>query len=127
MIPNHRVDGLAPDPEESRRGVERCGGSTSFRVYWPNPQGVVMPKISEFFGIAIYVYWRDHGPPHFHAVYAGEEVAITIEDVRVLSGRLPPRATGLVIEWATLHQEELRKIWRQAENLEPLGVIEPLR
>jgi len=86
-----------------------------------------MPKISEFFGIAIYVYWRDHGPPHFHAVYAGEEAAITIEDVRVLSGRLPPRATGLVIEWATLHQEELRKIWRQAENLEPLGVIEPLR
>ena len=40
-----------------------------------------MPKISEFFGIAIYVYWRDHGPPHFHAVYAGDEAAITIEDV----------------------------------------------
>ncbi len=37
MIPNHRVDGLAPDPEETRRGVERCGGYTSFRVNWPNP------------------------------------------------------------------------------------------
>ena len=89
--------------------------------------GVALPKISEFFGIAIYVYWRDHGPPHFHAVYGGEQAAITIEDLRVLSGRLPPRATGLVIEWATLHQEELRNIWRRAENLEPLGVIEPLR
>jgi hypothetical protein len=28
----------------------------------------------------------------------------------VFSGRLPPRVTGLVIEWATLHQQELQKI-----------------
>ena len=89
--------------------------------------GGPLPKVSEFFGIAIYVYWRDHGPPHFHAVYGGDEAAFAIHDSRVLSGRLPPRATGLVIEWATLHREELRDIWRQAENLEPLGVIEPLR
>jgi hypothetical protein len=25
-----------------------------------------MPRISEFFGIAIYMYYRDHAPPHFH-------------------------------------------------------------
>ena len=30
-----------------------------------------MPRLSEFYGIAIYMYWQDHAPPHFHAFYAG--------------------------------------------------------
>jgi len=86
-----------------------------------------MPKVSEFFGIAIYVYYREHGPPHFHALYAGEEVLIAIEGMSVLSGRLNPRALGLVMEWATQHHEELREVWRQAEAHEPLSSIPPLR
>ena len=86
-----------------------------------------MPKISEFFGIAIYVYWREHGPPHFHAVYSGDEASISIEDQQVLNGRLPPRALGLVTEWAALHRDELRAVWTRAQNLEPLGKIDPLQ
>ena len=35
-----------------------------------------MPRISFFYGIAIYMYFRDHAPPHFHAQYAGEEAVI---------------------------------------------------
>jgi len=26
-----------------------------------------MPRISEFFGIVIAMYYNDHSPPHFHA------------------------------------------------------------
>ena len=55
-----------------------------------------MPRISEFFGISIYMYWRDHSLPHFHAIYGGDEVEITIVDLSILAGRLPPRALGLV-------------------------------
>jgi hypothetical protein len=86
-----------------------------------------LPRISEFFGITIYVYWREHPPPHFHAVYAGEEASISIEDGSVLSGTLSARPTALVVEWANLHREELRAVWRQAQNLEPLSRIEPLK
>ncbi len=43
-----------------------------------------MPRISEFFGIVIYMYWRDHGPPHFHAIYAEEEALISIDGLSVL-------------------------------------------
>ncbi len=86
-----------------------------------------MPKVSEFFGIAIYVYYRDHGPPHFHALYSGEEVLVSIDDLSVLEGGLSPRAMGLVTEWATLHQEELRAVWQQARAHEPLSKIDPLR
>jgi hypothetical protein len=86
-----------------------------------------LPKISEFFGIAIYVYYREHMPPHFHAIYGDEEVLIAIDGLSVLCGKLTPRAMGLVIEWANLHQDELRRVWAQAMAQQPLDRIEPLR
>ena len=38
-----------------------------------------MPEISRFFGIIIAMYYRDHAPPHFHAVYGSFEAQICIE------------------------------------------------
>jgi hypothetical protein len=86
-----------------------------------------MPKICEFFGIAIYVYYREHAPPHFHAIYAGQEASIEIDPLRLISGTLAPRAMGLVIEWATLHREELKKVWERAVKHQTLGKIDPLK
>jgi hypothetical protein len=86
-----------------------------------------MPRISEFFGIAIYVYHREHLPPHFHAIYGGDEAQVAIDDLSIMSGSLPPRALGLVVEWATLHRDELRRVWKQALAHEPLSRIEPLK
>lgn len=51
---------------------------------------------------------------------------INIETLALLGGRLPPRALGLVAEWAAMHQDELRKAWQMAKNLEPAGKIDPL-
>jgi len=86
-----------------------------------------MPKISEFFGIAIYIYYREHQPPHFHAIYAEEEALISIDNFSLLSGKLSPKALGLVIEWATQHQAQLIKVWEQAKAHHPLDKIEPLK
>lgn len=85
-----------------------------------------MPKICEFFGISIYMYYRENGPPHFHARYGGQEALIGIEDLSVLQGDLSPRARGLVAEWASRHQQELLHNWTRARNHEPLEQIEPL-
>ena len=85
-----------------------------------------MPKLSEFFGIAIYMYWGDHGPPHFHARYGGAKASIVIEDLSVLAGSLPPRALGLVVEWGALHKDELEAAWRKASENQPVDPIEPL-
>ena len=85
-----------------------------------------MPEISRFYGIVIRMYFNDHYPPHFHAEYAGSEVLVNIDTLAAFAGALPPRAMGLVIEWASLHQRELRSDWEKAENLEPLDKIDPL-
>ena len=53
-----------------------------------------MPTISTFFGIAIRMYYREHMPPHFHAVYGDQEAAVGIETFEVLEGRLSRRANS---------------------------------
>ena len=85
-----------------------------------------MPEIARFFGIVVKMFWDDHNPPHFHAFYAGEEVLIDINTLSVFAGRFSPRALGLVVEWATLHQLDLLEDWRRAQGREPLESIEPL-
>ena len=86
-----------------------------------------MPRISEFYGIVIYMYWADHSPPHFHALYAGDEALIRIEDGSVLAGSIPRTAHRLVQAWLTLHRPELCENWERALRPEPLLPIEPLR
>ena len=84
-----------------------------------------MPVISRFFGIVIYMYWRDHAPPHFHAKYQGQEVTVQIESGRV-EGQINYRALALVQEWRQLHVAELAENWRLAEQKRILRTIEPL-
>ena len=85
-----------------------------------------MPTISEFLGILILMYYNDHAPPHFHARYGDREALIQIFPLGVLKGNLPPRALSLVMEWASIHQEELLMDWKRAEHHKKLEKIPPL-
>lgn len=63
-----------------------------------------MPEISRFLGISITMYFNDHMPPHFHA----------------------PRITGFVIEWASLHQNELMTNWNLLNTKGIFNKVPPL-
>jgi phosphomannomutase len=85
-----------------------------------------MPEISRFYGIIIAMFYGEHPPPHFHARYGDHKIVIRIQDFSVLEGYFPPRALGLVMEWAALHREELLRNWELAINHQPLNKIVPL-
>ncbi len=85
-----------------------------------------MPEISRFFGIVIAMYYVDHEPAHFHARYGRDQALIGVDSLSVLEGHLPPRALGLVMEWAAVHQAELRADWELARRQAPLQRIAPL-
>ncbi len=72
------------------------------------------------------MYFADHAPPHFHAVYAGEEAVIAIAGGEVLRGTLPDRALRMVREWATMHRGELIANWERAQVPEQPVPIAPL-
>lgn len=86
-----------------------------------------MPRLCEFYGIVIYMYWSDHNPPHFHAIYGGDEALVVIADGTVLAGSLPRTAARLVAEWARLRRDDLMANWERAQVPDPLLPIDPLR
>lgn len=86
-----------------------------------------MPTISIFYGIVIQMFWKDHAPPHFHAMYGGYEVMINIQTLEVLGGKMPKRALALVLEWASQHRNELLEDWKLCQKKLSPKKISPLR
>ena len=84
-----------------------------------------MPIISRFFGIVIYMYWKDHAPPHFHAKYGDDEIVVEIKTGNV-SGNMSNRAIKLIQEWRELHKDELLKDWELSEQKKALFAINSL-
>ena len=87
----------------------QCQGARSPEP--PTRRYELVPTISVFFGIVIQMFWREHGPPHFHALYAEHEALIEIRELRVIRGSLPRRALALVLEWAVEHRQALLEDW----------------
>ena len=85
-----------------------------------------MPEVSRFLGISILMYFDDHNPPHFHVKYNDARALVSIGELKVLEGQVPPRILGLVIEWAELHKDELMKDWNMVKTTGTYFRIAPL-
>lgn len=88
-----------------------------------------MPRISEFFGMTIYMYWFDiqkHHQPHFHVRYGGAEAVFTLEGRR-LDGRIGGRAERLISEWCAERQAEIQHAWSCAAQGQEVPWILPLQ
>lgn len=72
-----------------------------------------MPCIKRIGSIKIYIYARDHNPPHFHAMYAEHEELIEIKTLKTYAGSLPKTQRKNVIEWASLNQDYLMMKWKE--------------
>ena len=84
-----------------------------------------MPEVCRFDGITIRLYYREHGPPHFHAIYGEAEAQINIDSLEVLHGNLPSRRLRDVIDWAGRRQAELQNAWDRAQAGELPGRVDP--
>ncbi|MEW6426267.1 MAG: DUF4160 domain-containing protein [Bacillota bacterium] len=79
-----------------------------------------------FFGIVIAIYYNDHEPSHFHAIYGEHSGTFAIKNLQMIEGSLPRRAISLVLEWAFFHRKELERNWKLAKEHKSLLWIEPL-
>lgn len=85
-----------------------------------------MPVISRFLGIAIYMYWNDHNPPHFHAIWNDNEVVINIETTDVIAGEMPKIKLKSIQNWCKINKLALLANWELARQEKPLLKIEGL-
>jgi hypothetical protein len=89
-----------------------------------------MPSISAFYGLIIYMYFKDnkqHKLPHIHVRYSGEEVIVSIPDGDVLEGGIPSSKMKLLQAWIEIHKEELMADWELAVAGEQPYKIDPLK
>ena len=71
-----------------------------------------MPVIARFYGISVKMYFKEHGIPHFHAIYGEYSGVFDIQTFEMIEGDLPRRANRLVREWAGKHRGELLGMWK---------------
>lgn len=81
-----------------------------------------MPVIARFYGITIRMYFREHGLPHFHAIYGDFSGVFDIETLEMIEGELPQRAQRLVRDWARQHRTDLQEMWRTQRFQELSGL-----
>ena len=89
-----------------------------------------MPSLSMFYGIIIYMYYKDnnkHHKSHIHAMYQDDEVIIEIPNGEILEGSIPKSKMKLLTAWIELHQDELVADWKLAVEGQKPYKIEPLR
>ena len=86
-----------------------------------------VPRLSYFYGISIYMYSRDHNPPHFHAIYGEFSAVVLVATGEIISGGLPRRAERLVSEWLRVHTNEIYQAWLNLQSGKSVDAIEPLQ
>jgi shikimate kinase len=89
-----------------------------------------MPSISMFYGIIIYMYFKDnrqHKVPHIHVKYQEHEVVVSIPEGEVMGGSIPNSKMKLLQAWIELHKDELVADWELAVSGQHPYKIEPLR
>ncbi len=88
-----------------------------------------MAEVSKFFETEILMPHESEQniKPRFHAKFRDYEAVITIDDLRVIQGSLPPRTYWLIVHWALLHREDLSKNWalilkhKEPHQIQPLS------
>jgi len=74
-----------------------------------------MPVISRFYGIIIKMYFNDHLPAHFHAMYGEYSAIIDVYNGNIIEGDLPKRAKKLINEWWKINKDSIIKMWESKE------------
>ena len=74
-----------------------------------------MPIIARFYGILIKMYFKEHGVPHFHAIYGEFNGVFNVTTLEMIEGDMPARAAKMVKDWAKKYNQDLMEMWRTQE------------
>lgn len=88
-----------------------------------------MPRISEFYGIFIYMYFLDvqqHHAPHIHVRYGEYKAVFSIQTGVRLAGRMNPKQTKRIQAWIAARKVELEQNWERAQHGKRLEWIDPI-
>jgi hypothetical protein len=83
-----------------------------------------VPRISEFSGVVVYMYFEDDPPPHCHVRYAGNWAKVSLTG-ELVSGWVPRRVLTRVRPWILEHRAELLANWARVEERQAPKEVTP--
>jgi len=76
-----------------------------------------MPTFFIINGVKIELYYKDHNPPHFHAIIAENDALIQIKTLEILQGKLPKIKQKVILTWAKENEKTLMGIWNSLRDM----------
>lgn len=74
-----------------------------------------MPIICEFLGVQVFMYFKEHNPPHVHIRCSGKEATVNIETCEIMYGEIAKNRTKLVLEFVNCYKKQLMDMWNNKE------------
>jgi len=74
------------------------------------------PRVGDLDGIEISIKCSEHGNPHVHGWYQGDNVKIFIRTLDVERGGLPPQQMKKLRKWIPDNEEYLLEQWDEIVN-----------
>ncbi|MCX6579843.1 MAG: DUF4160 domain-containing protein [Candidatus Aminicenantes bacterium] len=81
-----------------------------------------MPVIARFYGILIKMYFKEHGVPHFHAIYGDYNGVFNVKTLEMIEGDMPARAIRMIKSWAKAYNMELMEMWKTQQYIQLPGL-----
>ena len=58
------------------------------------------------------MYFKEHGVPHFHAIYGEFNGVFNVATLEMIEGDMPTRAAKMVKDWAKKYNKDLMEMWK---------------
>ncbi len=70
-----------------------------------------MPVLSKIKGIIIRMFYKDHPPPHIHAIHNETSGIFNIEKSNMIKGNLNEKDQKNIVDWMADKKELLMEMW----------------
>jgi hypothetical protein len=87
--------------------------SGGYNVWSDGSLYFIKERVARVNGLSIYVYPKDHPPPHFHLRGGGIDASFSIQDCTLLNGSVSPRHLALIKWWHLRVQDKLHATWER--------------
>jgi hypothetical protein len=61
------------------------------------------------------MYFKEHGVPHFHAIYGEYNGVFNVNTLEMIEGDMPARAVRMIKSWAKKYNRELMEMWKDQQ------------
>lgn len=101
--------------EEALPALE-CLLSNGYNVWMDGSLYFIKELVGRVNGLSLYIYPKDHPPPHFHIRGGGIDASFCIRDCSLLKGRIDPRHQALIKWWHQRTKSKLEAAWERLSS-----------